>query len=291
MSNKREKMRKSVKTFLANNRWLKKVPTTLTICNSLCGYVAILYTLHVYSEDVSNPARVLEISAWVILFAMVFDALDGFTARIFNAASLHGLQMDSLSDMVTFGLAPMVIVAIMAHKFRELKTSDFYIVWGLCSVYIGCAANRLANYNIHAMLQKRKAEKFRGLPSPGAAAGICSLVIYYSISTKELKQIVNILPVYAGILGFLMISEIRYVHVGKWLQTARRSKIKLLVLASIILCLIFKPAITIVIAINIYILSGPFNEFILRKKEENTENEPENEIDTEIKQISGVEKI
>ncbi len=260
-------LRQKVQNFLESNKWLKKIPTTLTVCNSLCGFAAILLTLHVYSEETAEPQRILELSAWIILFAMVFDALDGFAARIFNATSMHGLQMDSLSDMVTFGVAPAVIVAVMAHKLRELKSMDFYIVWCFCAFYLACAANRLAKYNVHAMLEKKKSDKFSGLPTPGAAAGVCSLVIYYSISTKELKQIVYVLPIYAAFLGLLMVSDIRYMHVGKWLQTVRRNKKRLASLVIIIAIFIYKPVIASLLAINIYILSGLFTEFFLRKSE------------------------
>ncbi len=249
-------IRKRVQIFLENNKWLKKVPTTLTICNSLCGFAAILMSLHVYSNDKSDPARVLEICAWTVLFAMVFDVLDGFTARIFHATSLHGLQMDSLSDMVTFGVAPAVIVAVMAHRFRDLSSFDYYIVWSLCAFYLACAANRLANYNVHAMLEKKRSDKFSGLPSPGAAAGLCSLVIYYSISEKELRQIVFVLPAYAALLGLLMVSNVRYAHIGKWLQSVKRNKRRLFLLLVFSGVFAFKPVITLLIAINAYILFG-----------------------------------
>ncbi len=253
--------------FLKNNGWLKKVPTILTICNSLCGFAAILYTLHVYNDESADPAHVLAISAWIILAAMIFDALDGFAARIFNAASIHGLQMDSLSDMVTFGVAPSVLVAIMAHRLRELRSADFYIIWSFCAIYIACAANRLAKYNVHAMLEKKSSEKFTGLPSPGAAAGVCSLVIYYSISTKELRQILYILPVYAAVLGILMVSNIRYVHFGKWLQSARRNRSRMLIILAFLILLFFHFSLVTVIAINGYILSGPISEYFIRRKE------------------------
>ena len=274
---------KKFRNFMQNNRWLKKVPTTLTICNSLCGFAAILYTLHVYSEECLDPERVLEISAWIIMGAMIFDALDGFCARLFNAASMHGLQMDSLSDMVTFGVAPSVVVAVMAHKLRDLKSTDYYIVWCLCAFYLACAASRLAKYNVHAMLEKKSSEKFSGLPTPGAAAGVCSLVIYYS--AHELRQIIYILPVYAAVLGLLMISNIRYMHIGKWIQSARKDRRKLLVIVVLLAMLIKFPMTSVLVAINLYILSGPFTEFFLRKyssSEKKSVLDHESESETEI---------
>lgn len=249
-------MRKDFKTLLENNKWLKKIPTTLTICNSLCGFAAILYTLNVYDSG-KDPAPVFAISCWMILAAMIFDALDGFTARIFNAASLHGLNMDSLSDMVTFGVAPAVVVAIMAHCLRDLNKAGYYFVWAMCAVYIGCAAYRLARYNVHAVFEKKKSELFTGLPTPGAAAGICSLVIYYSLEDCQFSQIIAIIPLYAGILGILMVSDVRYTHAGKWLQSAKRSYLKITILLIIAAMVINRPAPVIILLINLYIFSGP----------------------------------
>lgn len=241
--------------FLERNKWLKKVPNTLTICNSLCGFGAILYALHVYDSP-KMPEDVLAISAWVVLFAMVFDVLDGFAARILNAASIHGLQMDSLSDMVTFGMAPAVIVAVAAHSMREMKPYQYFIVWAFCAIYIGCAASRLADYNVHAMLEKKNTAKFKGLPSPGAAAGICSLVIFYSSKHGEIQQILTILPIYAALLGLLMVSNVPYTHIGKWLLSVRRNKKRLFVLFVVLVSMLYWPVLVLVLVINIYILSG-----------------------------------
>lgn len=250
--------KKKFKNLLENNRWLKKVPNFLTICNSLCGFAAILYTLHVYDSP-KMPEKVLAVSAWIILFAMFFDALDGFAARIFNAASMHGLQMDSLSDMVTFGVAPAIIVAVMAHSMRDMKSYQYFIVWAFCGVYLGCAALRLATYNVHAILEKKSGDKFSGLPTPGAASAICSLVILYATSKEEIKQIVTILPIYAAILGTLMVSNVQYIHAGRWILSIRRNKKRLFVLFIALGSMYyFDPILIIAIIINAYVLSGPF---------------------------------
>jgi CDP-diacylglycerol--serine O-phosphatidyltransferase len=189
---------------------------------------------------------------------MVFDALDGFAARIFNAASMHGLQMDSLSDMVTFGVAPAVIVAVMAHCLRtEMKPSMYFVIWLFCGIYIGCAALRLASYNVHAMLEKKSGEKFSGLPTPGAAAAVCSLVILYSSRKGEFNQIVRVLPVYSAILGLLMVSNIPYIHAGRWILSLRRNKKRLFVLFVASLCCFYEPVLSIAAIINAYIISGP----------------------------------
>jgi CDP-diacylglycerol--serine O-phosphatidyltransferase len=171
---------------------------------------------------------------------------------------MHGMQMDSLADMVTFGVAPAILVAVMAHRLRDLKGDSFYFVWIMCAVYLGCAALRLATYNVHAIQQKKSSEKFSGLPSPGAAAAICSLVIFFSNFSSEYGFIVKFLPIYTGILGLLMVSKIKYTHIGKWIQSTRRNYRRLLALICFLILLIATdPILILTLTINIYVLSGP----------------------------------
>jgi CDP-diacylglycerol--serine O-phosphatidyltransferase len=254
-------MRKQFKALIQENRWLKGIPTTLTICNSLCGFGAILYTLNAYTVNPDIIPDILTLSAYIVLAAMLFDALDGFAARIFNAASMHGMQMDSLADMVTFGVAPAVIVAVMAHSLRKLEGNSYYFVWLMCAVYLGCAALRLATYNVHAMLEKKSSDKFNGLPSPGAAAAICSLVIFFNYY-EEHKIIIKILPIYACVLGLLMVSHIKYQHMAKWLQSVKRNNSRLLCLIIFLGLLAWHPIIMLTVAINAYVLAGPVSAFL-----------------------------
>lgn len=250
-------MRRNFRQLIENNWWLKKLPTTLTIGNSLCGFGAILYSFHVYTSSKDLAPRILALSAFIVLVAMIFDALDGFAARLFNAASMHGMQMDSLADMVTFGVAPAVIVSVMAHRLRELQGNSYYFVWLMCAMYLGCAALRLATYNVHAILEKKSSDKFQGLPSPGAAAAICSLVIFFSHAKTEHFFIVYYLPIYTGFLGLLMVSSVKYVHIGKWLVSVRRNNRRLVGLLVFLVLLWFNPVLFSVIAINAYVLLGP----------------------------------
>ncbi len=250
------------KNLLANNKWLKKLPNFLTICNSLCGFAAILYTLHVYDNNGSST-EALTVSAWIIMFAMVFDALDGFAARIFNAASMKGLQMDSLSDMVTFGVAPAVMVAVMAHRMKACDTlftpHDYILIWGITGIYLGCAALRLAAYNVNAIWPSGNHDSnyFHGLPSPGAAAAVASMIIYFNNSSEEIKHLTYSLPLYAATLGLLMISNIQYVHAGRWLLSIRRNKQRLFLFFIIMLSIAIWHTSGVIFWVNIYIFSGP----------------------------------
>ena len=245
--------------MLERNRWIKGVPNSLTLCNSLCGFASILITLQAYkfAEDPAKMADIFAISAIMILFAMVFDALDGFAARLLNAGSMHGLQMDSLADMTTFGVAPATLVAVMAHNVEQLDTLREYVpICLLCAVYLGCAALRLATYNVHAMLEKKSDDKFHGLPSPGAAAAICTTVLFYNKLGISHTDYWWVIPVYGAVLGFLMVSPVRYLHIGKWLVSAVKSKRKMAIVLVFLILAILSPVYTGFIFINVYILLG-----------------------------------
>ena len=248
-------MKQRFRDLLSRNGWLKWVPNALTLGNSLCGFAAILCALQVYGK--SCPAeKVCLMTALLILGAMVFDAFDGYAARLLNAASVHGIQMDSLADMVTFGVAPATAVVVMAHSLNVLMTRQFVLVWCLCAVYLGCAALRLAKYNVHAMLEKKSSEKFSGLPSPGAAAAVCSVIIFYAVEGDR-YSLIRFLPYYAAILGLLMVSPIQYQHFGKWIFSIPRHKKRIFIVLAVIIAACFKPAMVILILVNGYVIWAP----------------------------------
>ena len=254
-------MKKNIRAFLERNRWLKAVPNSLTLCNSLCGFAAIINTLRVYErmyirEGSTDAAEILAQSALLILSAMIFDALDGFAARILNAASMHGIQMDSLADMVTFGVAPATLIVVMTHSLPNFNEDNFYIVWLLSAIYLGGAALRLATYNVHAIVEKKSSDKFSSLPSPGAAAGICTTVIYYNSLGIEIRYLAIVLPIYCALLGFLMVSRIQYAHFAKWLLSLRRNKKRLLLVIFVLAAACWKLELTAFVAVNAYILFG-----------------------------------
>ena len=252
---------------------LKFVPNALTIGNSLCGFIAILYTLRAY-ENGDNSAKLLVfvVSAWMIFAAMIFDALDGLAARAFHAASMTGIQMDSLADMVTFGVAPATLVAILAHRLHsELHGWRVLIVYALCSIYLGCAALRLAIYNVKAITEHKNSKSFSGLPSPGGAAAICVTIFFvYALSTKDnshaiLQHLVFILPGYAALLGLLMVSNIPYLHVGKWLVSMGRNGRKQLFFAVLLALVIAFGRYALAAIVTGYILSGPLSLLLPKK--------------------------
>ncbi len=236
-------------------RWL---PNTLTLCNSWCGFASILWSLSVY-ESSTDIYDVVLISSLIILGAMVFDVLDGFAARMLNATSMVGLQMDSLADMVTFGVAPAVLMVVSTHWLQGVQTTwGVRITYLLCAVYVGGAALRLATYNVKAMEHTGDSNIFHGLPSPGAAAAIVSVLLAMRACNLDLKNWVMVLPVYAAVLGILMVSPLPYRHLGKWLLTRKNNQpVKIMILIVLLFAVAIFREYAIFTVITLYVLSGP----------------------------------
>ncbi len=185
--------------------------------------------------------------------------------------------MDSLADMVTFGVAPAVVVAISAH-INALSGQGYYIahgllrydriVWISCGIYMACAACRLALYNVHA-IEEKKSENFSGIPSPGAAAAVCSIIIINTSNIPTPEWVMTILlPTYTAFLGLLMISTIPYPHMGKWLMSPIKRSRKFAILIAIITLAIYEhirlvhgPKLTSAGLVTVYVLSGPIKFF------------------------------
>jgi len=259
---------------IRDSRVFKWIPNALTICNSLCGFFAIVYTLRAYEYNLNNGdarSTVFVISAVMIFSAMIFDALDGFAARMLNAASMTGIQMDSLSDMVTFGVAPATLVAIMTHSLRDwdMSRKQELCVYALCSIYLGCAALRLAIYNVKAITEHKSSKSFSGLPSPGAAAAICVTVFFAYGCNMNLYRLAFILPVYAAILGLLMVSSIPYLHVGKWLVSMFHCRRKQLFFAALLGIVAIFRINGLTLIVTGYILSGPLSLLLPKKVRQN----------------------
>ncbi len=241
------------------------LPTCLTLGNTLCGFTAILNTLLVYKIPAEEVPALLVRSAWLIVGAMIFDMLDGWTARKLHATSVHGLQMDSLADFGTFGLAPAVMVAVMAHAHERFEWLTYPWVWLLCGAYVSCVALRLALYNVIAM-QDGHSDEFHGLPSPGGAAAVASVIFLYNSNPDSplFSQLVQVLPFYVGFLGLLMVSPIPYMHVGKWLGSKRFYKLKILFVIGFGLLFSWRASLVTAITINLYVFGSPLKSLLSR---------------------------
>ena len=272
-------MKKRSKILQSRAHFLKYIPNTLTLCNSLCGFAAILYMIQSYKSSPAESVNIFYVASWVIFFAMIFDVFDGLAARLLNAASLHGIQMDSLSDMVTFGVTPAIMTALFAECCFDWAPSLSWRIgiYLLCSVYLGGAALRLATYNVHATLKTKSnssnSDRFSGLPSPGAASALCVAMLFLKSSYGNDEQVLRAagryLPFFAAFLGLMMTSTVPYIHAGKWLMSIRRNRKKLpLVVVAIAILICFKMD-GLAFLTGAYVASGPVLlvfESLFRKK-------------------------
>ncbi len=134
---------------------LMMVPSSITLCNALCGLSAILYMTGDHASETLVPLP----AVWLILLAMFFDIFDGFAARKLNAVSTHGVQLDSLSDLLSFGIAPAILIFLVAQGCCSGSLFGQWIAWSVSGFFMVCALWRLALYNTHRPLR----DSFRGL--------------------------------------------------------------------------------------------------------------------------------
>jgi CDP-diacylglycerol--serine O-phosphatidyltransferase len=160
-------------------------------------------------------------SGYMILLAMIADMLDGRLARMNQNTSSFGGQLDSLCDIISFGVAPaFLMLRVLEEKladFAELSPSaeNFLerFIWLAAAGYLSCAAIRLARFNVENEEDESAHMSFIGLPTPAAAGVIVSLVIPHQETLPSLNLIIYALPFSALGAAVLMVSRIRYPHI------------------------------------------------------------------------------
>lgn len=198
-------------------RYVALLPTVLTLGNGICGMLAILSVAGALVRP-AEAAGYFHMAAYLILIGMVFDALDGKVARVTRTTSNFGSQLDSLCDLVTFGVAP----AFLVYGAALLKGGAFWlperIVLVVCVFYAMCALIRLARFTVETTPDEKSHLEFQGLPSPGAAGVVASGIIpWHAFHDSPFLQglaeaVRSSMPVVLLLLGVLMVSRIRYAH-------------------------------------------------------------------------------
>jgi CDP-diacylglycerol--serine O-phosphatidyltransferase len=252
------------------------LPGLLTVSNGLSGFAAI----HFATKDALGEATLhhLMIAAWFIFLAMFFDMLDGRVARMTRRTTDFGGQLDSLCDVISFGVAPAVLMlrtVIMALRGHEMepfvvlsKTVGVErVVWCIAGLYLACAALRLARFNVENVPDESAHMTFQGLPVPGAAAPVAALVLLFEhLTTFEtgwrsrpwLSAMVSVvLPLMALAGGLLMVARFRYTHVVNQYIRGRRPFSYLVKLIIIGLAALLEPYVTLAAVTVGYALSGP----------------------------------
>jgi CDP-diacylglycerol--serine O-phosphatidyltransferase len=207
----------------------------------------------------ADGAKYFTQAAWLILAAMVFDALDGFVARMTKTASAFGAQLDSLCDLVTFGVAPgFLVFAVTRGQFDGFWERPVQIVGGL---YAMCALIRLARFTVETTPDESSHREFAGLPSPAAAGVIASAVLPGKTFAKMAPEVIDAisasLPGLALATGVLMVSRVRYSHVVNRLLRGRRPFIMLVEIAFVAALAVIVREFAFFVAFFGYALSGP----------------------------------
>ena len=198
---------------------MKQIPNLFTLLNLFFGSIAIIFILQTneafvsLSEDGISTVHLPEKITWGCLFiflAAIVDFLDGFVARLFKASSEMGKQLDSLADVVSFGVAPgMILYQLLRISFaREADGLDASVVWLFPALILPCAtAWRLAKFNIDTEQQF----SFKGLPSPASGLFIASLpliIFYDEIGVTGILYNNWVLYLIILLLSFLMVSNL-----------------------------------------------------------------------------------
>jgi len=214
------------------------LPNFLTICSLFLGFYAIISAI---KGD-------FEYSAWAIMVASVFDALDGWVARLTHTSTKFGIELDSLSDLIAFGVAPAVLIYMWALRpFGRIG-------WLGAFLFVVCGALRLARYNVQ--MGSSEARYFTGLPIPGAAVAISSLVVFYHELWGSLLDKNYLILFLTYTLAFLMVSTLKY-HGIKEIDLRRRKPFSILVAIVLALVIIvIHPPIMLFIFSMTYIIWG-----------------------------------
>jgi CDP-diacylglycerol--serine O-phosphatidyltransferase len=241
------------------------LPTMVTLGNLFSGFLAIAYltdSMHVdptWSAERADLFRLglYKSAMWCILFAMIFDAVDGKIARLTGSASDFGAQIDSLSDVVSFGVAPALLFKVTVEAAPGVISPRLALV--LAVVYVACAALRLARFNVETDASEEAHRSFKGLPSPAAASAVLT-VCYLNLTLDPAHAqswARHAMPVLVPAFGFLMVSRIPYVHLANRLFSERR-KFRFLVGGVFVLALVLAaPEWTVPAGMAVYIASGP----------------------------------
>src|SRR3990172_1519421 len=229
-------------------------PTLFTLGNLVCGFFAIVVLARIEKPtgvetipapriEIDSPRELMDVvqsdgpthnlmvAGALILLAMFFDSVDGQVARLTRRTSDFGAQLDSLCDLVSFGMAPAILLVKMCPQFTSLHSEA---VWTIAAVFVCCAALRLARFNVESD-DSDDHMTFAGLPTPAAAAVIASFAVLSYTLRNEVSVVIHekyaiydwwmqrLLPMFAVVIATLMVSRIPYPHPLTQLLRGHRS--------------------------------------------------------------------
>jgi len=253
------------------------LPTLLTLGNAICGFAAIHYAAKPIA-DTAFGWSTLTVAGALVFLGMFFDAIDGSVARLTHSTSDIGAQLDSLADVITFGVAPaFMTLRLISHYYGPagevsiLGPADSAygkLLWAIAAFYMCCTALRLARFNAEVRSAKEDDHLyFKGLPSPGAGGTVASLIVLHQHLLHETPGIEEGvafarvaalgIPFVTVIAAIAMISNIRYLHFANRVLRARRGFQSLLRIVLPIIVALWWPVQALAAGFVIYALSGP----------------------------------
>jgi len=220
-------------------KYITILPSLITILNGVCGFASISFAGKGAEMAGQFAAGRLHLSyfamaGYMILIAMIADMLDGRLARMSKSTSSFGGQLDSLCDVISFGVAPaFLMVKVLEYKLEvaglmvhgtAVGMAVQRFIWLTAAAYISCAAIRLARFNVENEEDESAHMSFIGLPTPAAAGVIVSLVIFHQETMLEFADsgrlygffesgLIYALPFLMLGVAVLMVSRIRYPHI------------------------------------------------------------------------------
>jgi CDP-diacylglycerol--serine O-phosphatidyltransferase len=264
------------------------LPSLFTISNGLLGFAAI----HLATRGgIDGEPALVGTAAWLLFAAMFCDMIDGRLARFARRTSDFGGQLDSLCDVISFGVAPAVLMlrTVMGAVHGQVGKVAFLaplsdvgierILWCAAGVYVAGAALRLARFNVENEPDESAHMLFRGLPSPGAAAAVATLVLLFDhlmsinrggwffgpwllavnerVALWTCAAISVVLPVMTLATGLLMVSRFRYPHVVNQYIRGKRPFNYLVKLVVVVLVAMLEPFVALAAAAMVYVLAPP----------------------------------
>jgi CDP-diacylglycerol--serine O-phosphatidyltransferase len=251
--------------------------------NGVCGFAAIHFAAAAKDDPfalwLEKPRLTyFAAAAFMIFFAMLADALDGRIARMAGSTSEFGEELDSLSDMVSFGVAPaLLMLRVVESSLRgeigpagpAFAAMPGKLIWLIAAAYVCCCLLRLARFNVETAQDESSHMFFSGLPSPASAGVIAALVmlwgdllpqlsgeVHHAIIETAMKTIVYALPFITLALALLMVSRVPYPHLVNQYIRGKRSFSHVVVVFFVILGLIWFLPVTLTLFFGGFASSG-----------------------------------
>jgi len=252
------------------------IPSIFTAANIGMGFYAVMAAARGFQfvgtgveQDLVRASGYLDNAAMAIGWAVLFDMLDGRIARMTKTTTEIGVQLDSIADVVTFGLAPAVLAYVWGYGATLREGSDLHrLAWFLSFMYLMCGAFRLARFNVQSSRPRILAEgtikvdkkSFVGLPIPVAGGLIAAIIhfsplplISYGSDRAHLYSVLLMLLV--GILSILMVSTMRFSSF-KTVGTRRRSMRTIMLVVAVGMLIFLYSRYVLLGLVCLYILHG-----------------------------------